>query len=69
MINANLLPKGLKRLQEPGYWRVLAVAFPLIVGAVLFGIQYLTNQTVANLERDVRTSWPSCSRSCRSSAS
>ncbi len=54
MINVNLLPKSLKRIQEPGYWRILAVAFPLIVGGVLFGIQYLTNQTIANLERDVQ---------------
>lgn len=54
MININLLPKSLQRLREPGYWRVLAVAFPLLVGGVVFGIQYLTNQTIANLERDVQ---------------
>lgn len=53
MINVNLLPKSLQRIREPGYWRVLAVAFPLLVGGVLFGVQYLTNQTIANLERDV----------------
>lgn len=54
MINVNLLPKSLKRIREPGYWRVLAVAVPLVVAGVLFGIQYLTNQTIANLERDVQ---------------
>lgn len=54
MININLLPKALKRVREPGYWRVLAVAFPLLVGGVLFGLQYLTNQTITNLERDVQ---------------
>ena len=54
MINVNLLPKSLQRVREPGYWRILAVAFPLVVGGVLFGIQYLTNQTIANLERDVQ---------------
>lgn len=54
MINVNLLPKSLKRVREPGYWRVLAVAVPLVVAGVLFGIQYLTNQTIANLERDVQ---------------
>jgi type IV pilus assembly protein PilN len=53
LINVNLLPKSLQRIREPGYWRVLAVAFPLLVGGVLFGVQYLTNQTIANLERDV----------------
>ena len=54
MININLLPKALKRIREPGYWRVLAVAFPLLVGGVLVGIQVLTNQTITNLERDVQ---------------
>jgi type IV pilus assembly protein PilN len=54
LININLLPKALKRVREPGYWRVLAVAFPLLVGGVVFGIQYLTNQTISNLERDVQ---------------
>lgn len=54
MINVNLLPKSLQRVREPGYWRVLAVLFPLAVGSVLFSISYLTNQTIANLERDVQ---------------
>jgi type IV pilus assembly protein PilN len=54
LININLLPKSLQRVREPGYWRVLAVAVPLLVGGVLFGIQYLTNQTIANLQRDVQ---------------
>lgn len=54
MININLLPKSLKRIREPGYWRVLAVAFPLLLLGVLFGVQYLTNQTITNLERDVQ---------------
>jgi type IV pilus assembly protein PilN len=54
LINVNLLPKSLQRVREPGYWRVLAVAVPLLVGGVLFGIQYLTNQTIANLQRDVQ---------------
>ncbi len=54
MININLLPKALKRIREPGYWRVLAVAFPLLVGGVIGGITYLTNQTIINLERDVQ---------------
>ena len=54
MININLLPKALKRIREPGYWRVLAVAFPLLVGGVIVGVQVLTNQTITNLERDVQ---------------
>ena len=54
MININLLPKALKRVREPGYWRVLAVAIPLLVAGVILGIQLLTNQTITNLERDVQ---------------
>ncbi len=54
MININLLPKALKRVREPGYWRVLAVAIPLLVAGVIVGIQLLTNQTINNLERDVQ---------------
>jgi Tfp pilus assembly protein PilN len=54
LININLLPKSLQRLREPGYWRVLAVAVPLIAAGVIFGIQFLTNQSIANLENDVR---------------
>jgi len=54
LININLLPKALQRVREPGYWRVLAVAFPLLVGGVLGGISYLTSQTITNLERDVQ---------------
>lgn len=53
MINVNLLPKSLQRVREPGYWRILAVTFPIVVAAVLFSMSYLTNQTIANLERDV----------------
>lgn len=54
MINVNLLPKNLQRVQEPGYWRLLAVAFPLLVFVVVFAFQYLAWQTVDNLEREVQ---------------
>lgn len=54
MISVNLLPKSLKRIREPGYWRVLAVVVPLAVAGTLFTFQYLANQTIANLERDVQ---------------
>lgn len=53
MINVNLLPKNLQRVREPGYWRVLAVLFPLLVFGVAFTFQYLAWQTVDNLEREV----------------
>lgn len=53
MININLLPKNLRRVREPGYWRLLAVAFPLLVLGVIFVLQFLAFQTVQNLERQV----------------
>lgn len=54
MINVNLLPKNLRRVREPGYWRLLAVLVPLVVFAVVFTFQYLAWQTTQNLERDVQ---------------
>jgi type IV pilus assembly protein PilN len=54
LININLLPKSLQRVREPGYWRVLAVAFPLVVLSVASGIQYLSILTISNLEADAQ---------------
>ena len=54
MINVNLLPKNLRRVREPGYWRLLAVLVPVLVFAVVFTFQYLAWQTTQNLERDVQ---------------
>lgn len=53
MININLLPKHLKRVREPGYWKVVAVLFPLVVLGTLAFIQLSRNQTIANLEDEV----------------
>lgn len=50
MININLLPKNLRRIRESGYWRLLAIAFPLVVVGVIFVMQFLAFQTVQNLE-------------------
>lgn len=52
MININLLPKNLRRIREPGYWRVLAVLFPVLVFGIAFVMQFLAFQTVTNLERE-----------------
>ncbi len=52
MININLLPKNLRRVREPGYWRVLAVLFPLLVLGAAVVFQVLAYQTVQNLEQD-----------------
>lgn len=54
MINVNLLPKNLRRVREPGYWRLLAVLVPVLVFGVVFVFQYLAWQTTQNLERDVQ---------------
>jgi len=55
LININLLPKNLRRVREPGYWRVLAIVFPLLVVAVAFAFQFLAYQTEQNLQRDKMT--------------
>lgn len=54
MINVNLLPKNLRRVREPGYWRLLAVLVPLLVLAVIAAFQYFAWQTERNLEREVQ---------------
>ncbi len=52
MINVNLLPKHLRRVREPGYWRVIAVLFPLIVLGALAVVQFLYSQTENNLKAE-----------------
>lgn len=52
MININLLPKNLRRRREPGYWRLIAVLFPLLVIGVVGFITFSTLQTTASLEAD-----------------
>lgn len=56
MININLLPKNLRQRQESGYWRLIALVFPLLVLAVIAFIQISANQTEQQLqlERDLR---------------
>ncbi len=52
MINVNLLPKNLQRRREPGYWRLIALAFPVLALLVLATIQITRNQTAASLENE-----------------
>lgn len=52
MININLLPKNLRRRHEPGYWRIIAVLFPLVALAVMGFMQLAANQTVHNLNAE-----------------
>ena len=49
MINVNLLPKNLQRRREPGYWRLIAVAFPVLVLAVIGVMQFSVLQTERQL--------------------
>lgn len=55
MINVNLLPKNLRRRREPGYWRLIAVFFPLLALAVLALMQFTANQTEARLQEERAT--------------
>jgi type IV pilus assembly protein PilN len=52
LINVNLLPKHLRRVREPGYWRIIAVLFPLIVLGALGVVQFLYMQTENNLKAE-----------------
>ncbi|MGL4608690.1 MAG: hypothetical protein ACRCYY_03250 [Trueperaceae bacterium] len=52
MININLLPKHLRRVREPGYWRIIAVAFPILVLGALGFVQFLYVQTENNLKAE-----------------
>lgn len=52
MININLLPRNLRRVREPVYWKLLSVLFPLLAFAVVFAFQFSANQTVSNLENE-----------------
>lgn len=52
MINVNLLPKNLRRVREPGYWRLLAVVFPLLVLGLAVVLQMFANQSAQNLQAE-----------------
>ena len=53
MINVNLLPKHLRRVREPGYWRLIALLFPLLVFGVITALQFSVNQTANNKQNEV----------------
>ncbi len=48
MIKINLLPKTLRKRVEPGWWRIIAVAFPVmtlgVIGIVQWGLSNQINQ-------------------------
>jgi type IV pilus assembly protein PilN len=53
LISINLLPKHLRRVREPGYWRIIAVLFPLLVLGTLGVIQFLQLQTERGKQREI----------------
>ena len=53
LISINLLPKHLRRVREPGYWRIIAVLFPLLVLGTLGVIQFLQIQTENGKKREI----------------
>ena len=54
MIRLNLLPKNLRRRVEPGWWRLVAALFALVVFLVLGFLHYTayTELSLAKEERD-----------------
>ncbi len=51
MIKINLLPKTLRKRVEPGWWRIIAIAFPLLVlGGILITQLGLSNTLRAETE-------------------
>lgn len=53
MINVNLLPKHLRRVKEPAYWRLIALIFPLLVFGIIAGLQFSVYQTEKNKRNEV----------------
>jgi type IV pilus assembly protein PilN len=49
LISINLLPKTLRKRVEPGWWRLIAIAIPLVVLGVILGLQLGLNNQVAAL--------------------
>jgi len=53
LINVNLMPKHLRRVREPGYWRLIALLFPLLVFGVITALQFSVMQTENNKKNEV----------------
>lgn len=51
MIKVNLLPKNLRKRVEPGYWRLAAIGFFLLAGAVVGLQQYNLSLSIAEAQR------------------
>lgn len=53
MININLLPKHLRWVREPAHWRLLAILFPIVIGAVVFLMNTVTHDSIKQLENEI----------------
>lgn len=51
MIKVNLLPKNLRKRVEPGYWRLAAIGFFLLAGAVVGLLQFNLSMSIAEGQR------------------
>lgn len=49
MIKINLLPKTLRKRVEPGWWRIIAVAFPVVTLAIVGITQWGLSNTITQL--------------------
>ncbi len=49
MIKINLLPKTLRKRVEPGWWRIIAIAFPVVTLAIVGITQWGLSNTITQL--------------------
>jgi type IV pilus assembly protein PilN len=49
LISINLLPKTLRKRVEPGWWRLIAIAIPVVVLGVILGLQLGLNNQISGL--------------------
>ena len=52
MIKLNLLPKTLRKRVEPGWWRLTAIIFPLVIFAIVAMIHMSTLAKIKQLESE-----------------
>jgi type IV pilus assembly protein PilN len=49
LISINLLPKTLRKRVEPGWWRLIAIAIPVVVLGMVLGLQLGLNNQISGL--------------------
>jgi len=53
LININLLPKHLRRVQEKAYWKLIAILLPITIFGVLAGVQFVVSQSAKSLNNEI----------------